>query len=307
MNSNGNFIKKRYTMQDIADAVGVSKATVSYVLNNKPDSRVSEDTRNRILHIANIYNYAPNMTARFLAQSLDNPVGIVLGGYQDFLKHEYSSLIRSLVLEFEKAGKNTILFSIDALRSNDKLYPLDAMIGINITEEEVNIISKQLFVPFILIDSSTTDSLFYTLSLDFGKIATDVTKNFLSGETRPIYFFSFYENDLFRKHLTDMFIDTKVHFYKKSEDIIKMLSSHSDEKVTPVFFGENISLLGAEHLNIEDAVFIIDNSTFLISAPSVKVYRYSYETFAHKTLELIQILNSRNEELYPKKRRLFLL
>ena len=46
---------KKYTMLDIANAANVSKATVSYVLNDKQNSRISDETRRRILQIANLY------------------------------------------------------------------------------------------------------------------------------------------------------------------------------------------------------------------------------------------------------------
>ena len=42
--------KKKVTIKDIADACGVSTATVSYVVNGREDQRISPETRKRVLH-----------------------------------------------------------------------------------------------------------------------------------------------------------------------------------------------------------------------------------------------------------------
>lgn len=70
---------KKYTMQDIAKAANVSKATVSYVLNEKSGARVSEQTRRKILQIANVYHYVPNLSAKYLGDTRKKLIGIVVG------------------------------------------------------------------------------------------------------------------------------------------------------------------------------------------------------------------------------------
>lgn len=60
-------VVKAPTSADVALAAGVSRATVSFVLNDKPNSRVSDDTRNRVLEAARLLGYTPNTAARSLA------------------------------------------------------------------------------------------------------------------------------------------------------------------------------------------------------------------------------------------------
>lgn len=60
-------VVKAPTSSDVALAAGVSRATVSFVLNNKPNSRVSDDTRHRVLEAARLLGYTPNTAARSLA------------------------------------------------------------------------------------------------------------------------------------------------------------------------------------------------------------------------------------------------
>src|SRR6185437_10154762 len=60
-------MKDRLTIQDIARLAGVSIATVSRVLNQKPD--VDPTTRERILHITDEYGFVPDFSAMRLANN----------------------------------------------------------------------------------------------------------------------------------------------------------------------------------------------------------------------------------------------
>ena len=68
---------KRPTMTDIALAAGVSQATVSLVLNEVPNARVSSDTRARVKEVAQSLGYArksaPRLTeARLIGMLIDD-------------------------------------------------------------------------------------------------------------------------------------------------------------------------------------------------------------------------------------------
>nr|WP_030253265.1 LacI family DNA-binding transcriptional regulator [Streptacidiphilus jeojiense] len=58
---------KRSTSQDVARAAGVSRTTVSFVLNDKPGLSIPEETRSRILDAAQRLDYRPLASARALA------------------------------------------------------------------------------------------------------------------------------------------------------------------------------------------------------------------------------------------------
>ena len=57
----------RSTSADVARAAGVSRTTVSYVLNDRPGESIPEDTRRRILEAARRLDYRPRAAARSLA------------------------------------------------------------------------------------------------------------------------------------------------------------------------------------------------------------------------------------------------
>ena len=59
-------MQKRVTARDVAEAAGVSRTTVSFVLNDVPGMRISEDTRQRVLQAAQQLGYQPNISAQRL-------------------------------------------------------------------------------------------------------------------------------------------------------------------------------------------------------------------------------------------------
>lgn len=69
-------MKKRPTITDVANAAGVSLMSVSRAMNNKPG--LSEETRQRILDIANEIGYRPNQIARGLVTRETFTIGLVV-------------------------------------------------------------------------------------------------------------------------------------------------------------------------------------------------------------------------------------
>jgi DNA-binding LacI/PurR family transcriptional regulator len=57
---------RRVTSADVARAAGVSRTTVSYVLNNTAHQKIPQDTRQRVLEAASRLAYAPSAAARAL-------------------------------------------------------------------------------------------------------------------------------------------------------------------------------------------------------------------------------------------------
>lgn len=71
---------KRVTMMDVAKRAGVSQPTVSFVLNDRRDVSVAEDTRRRVLEAAAQLDFRPNRAAQALRSNRSFTVGIVTNG-----------------------------------------------------------------------------------------------------------------------------------------------------------------------------------------------------------------------------------
>ncbi len=71
--------RRQAKSQDVATLAGVSRTTVSFVLNNVPGVKISEETRQRVLDAARQLNYYPTAAARTLASGKTQRIGLVLG------------------------------------------------------------------------------------------------------------------------------------------------------------------------------------------------------------------------------------
>ncbi len=69
---------KRPTSLDVAKKAGVSRTTVSFVLNNVSGMTISEGTRQKVLAAAHSLNYHPNAAGRKLVSGKSNTLGLVL-------------------------------------------------------------------------------------------------------------------------------------------------------------------------------------------------------------------------------------
>lgn len=68
----------RVTGADVARAAGVSRATVSYVLNDTPNQKIPEHTRRRVRDAAERLGYSPSAAARTLRRGRSDIVLLVL-------------------------------------------------------------------------------------------------------------------------------------------------------------------------------------------------------------------------------------
>ena len=76
---------KRSTIQDVADAAGVGKVTVSYILNgHAAEARISVATRDRVLAVARDLSYRPNAIARSLVSRRTDVIAVVFQYAQFF-------------------------------------------------------------------------------------------------------------------------------------------------------------------------------------------------------------------------------
>lgn len=78
---------KKLTIRDIARMAGVSRSTVSLVINN--DSRISSDTRQRVQEVIRRAGYEPNAMARGLARRRADMVAVVVPRTADHVFSDY--------------------------------------------------------------------------------------------------------------------------------------------------------------------------------------------------------------------------
>ncbi|MHB9094676.1 MAG: LacI family DNA-binding transcriptional regulator [Eubacteriales bacterium] len=99
----------RITIDEIARLAGVSKTTVSRVLNNKPD--VKPETRELILNFISKYGYQPNAFAQAISLQKSQTVGLIIPYNADYIFSNpfYSEVIRGVSTETTRRGYHLLL------------------------------------------------------------------------------------------------------------------------------------------------------------------------------------------------------
>jgi LacI family transcriptional regulator len=69
---------KKTSSADVARSAGVSRTTVSFVLNNTPGKAIPEETRQRVLEAARSLSYTPNEKARSVAMIKHHSIGFFI-------------------------------------------------------------------------------------------------------------------------------------------------------------------------------------------------------------------------------------
>ena len=106
------------TIKDIAEKAGVSYATVSRALNNRPD--VSEKTRMQIIELAQSMGYQPNAIARSLVKRKSEIIALIV---PDVSNPFFADITMAVHAAAEKAGYTTMVCNTgwDPVKEQEKL------------------------------------------------------------------------------------------------------------------------------------------------------------------------------------------
>lgn len=106
--------EKKTSLADLATSLGVSKATVSFVLNGKGDEyHISKAMQEKIHKKAKEMSYVPNYFAKSLRQGKTKTIGLVVA---DISNAFYAELCKSIQEHLYKNGYNVLIVS-----SNDNI------------------------------------------------------------------------------------------------------------------------------------------------------------------------------------------
>lgn len=96
--------KKKTTIKDIANVLGITASAVSKALNNHP--RISEKTKADVIQVAENLNYQPNHLASALRKGKSNLVGVIIPRANS---NFFSSVIEKIEEVLNKKGYNIII------------------------------------------------------------------------------------------------------------------------------------------------------------------------------------------------------
>ena len=156
--------QNKITIGDVAEALGVSKTTVSRAISGK--GRIGEVTRKRVLEYIKENHYRPNIVAKGLAKSKTYNIGWVMPGDSNITELPFFQRCMIGISEVAAAYDYDILLSmvfahdISKLKSIVKNCKADGIIlGRTLIEDESISFLKETDIPFVVIVSSDDEKV----------------------------------------------------------------------------------------------------------------------------------------------------
>jgi LacI family transcriptional regulator len=117
---------KRVTSLDVARRAGVSRTTVSFVLNKVAGMQISEETRKRVLDAARELGYVPDAAAKALASGRSQTIGLLLARRQQVIASDMYliQVIEVLVREVKHQGLRLLLEVLEDFGDQDSYLKL---------------------------------------------------------------------------------------------------------------------------------------------------------------------------------------
>lgn len=194
------------TLQQIADEAGVSRMTVSNVINGKFD-KVSSQKLELIQSIIEKYHYVPNLSARTLAKHKSKMIAILVNtfvlDYNVFTDPYISNLFGEIETAIRAAGFYTIVQTVDNIKDAATLlrnWNVDGAVFLTFqSEQDMDFLHRQDICPMVFLDSYPKNrNDFLSVNIDDYKGGYIATKHLLVNGHRKIAFASCYkeENDV---------------------------------------------------------------------------------------------------------------
>lgn len=299
------------TINDIANAAGVSRTTVSRVLNDS--GYVKKETREKILKTIQKLNYTPSAIARSLSTNKTNTIGVIV---PEINNPFFGEIIKGISQVADEHNLNLILFNTDDSKTKElkalKLLKEQRIQGVMVTptypEDEFNgeylNILENLDIPVVLIDGHVECFNFSGVFIDHIKGAYDGTIALIKEGHKKIAIITGCMDSRpakdrltgYKKALTmnNIPINEKYIFYgdykhESAYEITKKILKMED-RPTAIFVMSNMMILGCmkafyeENITVPDDVAIIGfdkiealniigmNISF-INAPTIEIGR----------------------------------
>ena len=178
-------MKKNITLSELAKICGCSAATVSYVLNGRKDQRISAETEQKILQMANLYQYRINPYAKALATGELHNI-MFFYEYSDFTfeKSETLNFINEISKFLKENKYNVIVAPAGQVQTFNFV---DAIITYKISRDTFFELANKNYVPVISIDTIINDNLFYEITNKFENIINDTKTIYLTTPYEDLY------------------------------------------------------------------------------------------------------------------------
>ncbi len=170
---------KKVTIHDVAKEAGVSAATVSYVINDRTDQTISEETKQKVWHVINMLNYKPSIYAKSLRAAPESKLVAVCSDHSNELSRaEFFSIMSGLECAIE--ANYSLVFSADPFK---RFTNADCIVAVGFSREDFYKIGKANYIPLIAVDSFIDDKLFFQVNTNLSLLKEEADKYFGSTYT----------------------------------------------------------------------------------------------------------------------------
>jgi LacI family transcriptional regulator len=307
-------MKKKISINDIAQQLGVSITTVSFILNGRAqEKRISEKLVKRVLDFVKEVNYKPSSLARSLRTGKTNIIGLMV---EDISDPFFSAIARAIEAIAYQSGYKIIYCSTE--NATDKTRELIEMYSerhvdgyIIVPPEGVEQDVKRLLdsgKPVVLIDRYLPDLETDHVIIDNEKSAYDATCHLINNGYKNIAFITIdslqpqmqdrlsgYEKAIAEHGLPQL---VKEIAYKSSEQAMQQISVFLDRKkqVDAIFFATNylcvsgLKAMTGKNLHIPQNIGVVsfdDYELFELYSPSITTVSQPTEKIAEHAINLL--------------------
>ena len=187
--------KQRITLKDIANKAGVSIATASIVLNGRDHKRITQETVDHVIRVAEELHYRPDLSAQMLKGKSSNIIGLVI---PDISNPFYPEMTKGITDRASERGYNVVLFNTDNDVKKEK-FAFDTLTTMRVAgiilcgiydpgDQEQRMVEEMgaMRIPVVQIDRHDPLLLTPYVSIDNYQAARDMTELFLSMGHRQI-------------------------------------------------------------------------------------------------------------------------
>lgn len=286
-------MEKKVTVKDVAREAGVSVATVSYIMNNRTDQKISDATRKKVLQIANLLNYRPSHAAISLATGKSNVIGVsyFIDPNTPSRNMEINTFVNLLIERLNRMKYDILFLPIteeeETIITNRNIY---AVIAIDLTHAQFRNLSEKYLVPVINVDMIVKDNLFYQIYTDYPSLILEAMD--ILGKDSYLLIDKF-ANENFLSFITDSI---------PSDRVITM-SAFSEEQIQKligkkvIVIGTYLALMVQPYLKDSDMVVISSEENQRVLPQTIRVVHNDISKKANLTMNILLNALNRNFEL----------
>ena len=221
------------TLKDLARMANLSANTISCALNNKPG--VSPETRERVLRLADAYNYRPNMMARSMRGVKTKMIGVLVGDISD-------AFFVELLAGVEEVARKESMVIMVGNTSNDPRNEeagLDMLLSykcenivITPSGSDAGILQKlrSAGVNYVIADRTFPDASKYNqVSIDNRQDAADAVQHLISCGHKRIAIFNQKSDIATERERTEGYLDAlRANGISSREEYIRLIGDKTE-------------------------------------------------------------------------------